>query len=57
MQIYPKLTKPPKDNSKRFCNCCGKFVETLYHEEVGERVCAICRSYDVSKSRDTIERQ
>ena len=55
-QIWPVLKKAPKDTGKRFCNCCGKWVSTLLHEELGERVCSVCRSYDISKYTDQIER-
>ena len=35
--------------SKGHCNCCGKDVQLLTDEELGESVCRVCRSFDVRR--------
>jgi len=33
---------------KRFCNCCGKKQKAITDKELGESICAVCRSYDLA---------
>jgi hypothetical protein len=38
-----------------FCNCCGKNVPLLTDEELGESICKICHSYDVTRNAHVAE--
>jgi hypothetical protein len=43
----------PEDRSadQGFCHCCGKKVTLLTDQQLGESICAVCHSYDVTRNK------
>jgi hypothetical protein len=41
--------------SNGYCNCCAANVPLLRDNNLGESICSVCRSYDITRVRVTRE--